>query len=233
MVQLRVSPFYRSLQNSRTALRSASIQQYRHAHESYGGGEGNPKGENPQQQGSNPSAEKEHPGPPPPAEGQGTGGGPTKATESGHNTPENASSNDHGNKNKGNGVDGAQPKILNQGVPAEESEDVKQHNAEYAKRFDRPDTKAGDQDDQKVDPKYWSGRFQSFPTSSFLVFQGVYVDRQSREAVRISSSDMGIDSGGKLKPASKYWRRCLRLLLSLSTLPASLSIIFMVALVPL
>lgn len=159
MVHLRVSPLYRSIQNSRTALRLTSIQQYRHAHESYGGGEGNPKGENPQQQGSNPSAEKEHPGPPPPAEGQGTSGGPTKATESGHNTQENASSGNNGHKKRGNAIDGAQPKILDQGVPAEESEDVKQHNAEYAKRFDRPDTKA-DEEEQKVDAKYWSGRFQ-------------------------------------------------------------------------
>ena len=50
---------------------------------------------------------------------------------------------------------GAQPKILSQNAPVEESEDVKQHNAEYAKRHDR---NAGDHADEKVDPKFWSGR---------------------------------------------------------------------------
>ena len=53
---------------------------------------------------------------------------------------------------------GAQPKILNQSTPTEESEDVKQHNAEYAKRHDRT---GGDHADEKVDPKFWSGRFLS------------------------------------------------------------------------
>lgn len=156
MAYHRVSPLYKSVRLSRTLLNPPSIQQNRFAHESYGGGEGNPKGEAPQQQGSNPSAEKEHPGPPPPTEGQGKGGGPTKATESGHNTEENTSSSSRGR----NAVDGAQPKILNQNAPIEESEDVKQHNAEYAKRHDRTNSTGGDQADQKVDPKFWSGRLQ-------------------------------------------------------------------------
>lgn len=42
-----------------------------YATQSYGGGEGDPKGENPLQQGPNPAADKEHPGPPPPDVGQG------------------------------------------------------------------------------------------------------------------------------------------------------------------
>lgn len=150
MTYLRVSPLYRSVRFSRTLLRPTSIQQYRYAHESYGGGEGNPKGESPQQQGSNPSAEKEHPGPPPPTEGQGTGGGPTKATESGHNTEENSSSGSSSSSSrsgsKENAVDGAQPKILSENGPIEESEDVKQHNAEYAKRHDRTGDTGRDQE---------------------------------------------------------------------------------------
>lgn len=146
MAYLRVSPLYRSGRFSRTLLRPTSSQQYRYATGSYGGGEGNPKGESPQQQGSNPSAEKEHPGPPPPTEGQGTGGGPTKATESGHNTEENASSGSSRGGSKGSTVDGAQPKILSPGAPTEESEDVKQHNAEYAKRPDRTSDTGRDQE---------------------------------------------------------------------------------------
>jgi len=50
----------------------------------YGSGAGDPKGENPQEQGANPSADKEHPGPPPPKVGQNTGGA-TKAGAEGHN----------------------------------------------------------------------------------------------------------------------------------------------------
>lgn len=169
MVYHRVSPLYKSLRLSPTLLRSSPNQQNRFAHESYGGGGGNPKGEAPQEQGSNPSAQQEHPGPPPPAEGQGSGGGPTKATESGHDTKENPSSSS-GDKNKANAVGGAQPKILSQNGPIEESEDVKQHNAEYAKRHDR---NGGDHADEKVDPKFWSGRFLSILTvllnSSFRV----------------------------------------------------------------
>ena len=158
-----MSPFYRAIPFSRTVLRPTSAQQYRSAHESYGGGEGNPKGEAPQQQGANPSAEKEHPGPPPPTQGQGTGGGPTKATKSGHNTEE--SSGNSGNDGE-SAVKDAQPKILSQDSPVEESEDVKQHNADYAKRHDRPGAISGEQADQKVDPKYWSGRSQSFSIAS-------------------------------------------------------------------
>ncbi len=156
MVSLRASPLYRSVRFSRIAVRPAAIrprQQLRYAHESYGGGEGNPTGENPQQQGANPSAEKEHPGPPPPSVGQGTGGGPTKADGSGHNTADHHSASTSGSKGHA-ASGGAQPKILNPDAPAEEGEDVKQHNADNAKRHDRAD---GDQDDQKVDPKYWSG----------------------------------------------------------------------------
>lgn len=160
MAYHRVSPLYKSLRSSPALLRPSPTQPNRFAHESYGGGGGNPKGETPQEQGSNPSAQKEHPGPPPPTEGQGTGGGPTKATGSGHNTKERSSSS--GVENRGRAVDGAQPKILNQNAPVEESEDVKQHNAEYAKRHDR--TSQG-QADEKVDPKFWSGRFLSILTA--------------------------------------------------------------------
>lgn len=160
MVYHRVSPLCKSLRLSPTLLRPSPNQQNRFAHESYGGGGGNPKGENPQEQGSNPSAPKEHPGPPPPTEGQGSGGGPTKATESGHNSKEKPSSSS-GVKSKESAVGGAQPKILNQNAPTEETEDVKQHNAEYAKRHDRT---GGDHADEKVDPKFWSGRCPSILT---------------------------------------------------------------------
>lgn len=65
-----------------------SIGGRRFASQDYGSGAGDPKGENPQAQGANPSADKEHPGPPPPKAGQGSGSTPTKGTSTGHNTSE-------------------------------------------------------------------------------------------------------------------------------------------------
>ncbi|KAI9704504.1 MAG: hypothetical protein M1820_005578 [Bogoriella megaspora] len=143
----------------------------------YGSGTGDPKGENPQSQGANPSADKEHPGPPPPKAGQGTGGGPTKGTSKGHNTDESPSA--AGQKRgfstlrKGGlrGQDelrsketkGAEPKILKDAQPREEeySEDVKRHNREYAASYDKPQSRAEREDAEaggdKVGKGFWSG----------------------------------------------------------------------------
>lgn len=142
------------------AVPFSSTQRRLYAHQSYGGGEGDPKGENPQDQGSNPSAEKEHPGPPPPAEGQGSGGGPTKADETGHNTQENSSSGtgSKDGKTKSPNKSAAQPKILSEGVPTEQSDEVKQHNKEMANRHDRAGTSVGDGEKEKVGKGYWSGK---------------------------------------------------------------------------
>lgn len=163
MNRLVVSPGLRQAFNPRSAIVPLKTlhQHRRYAHQSYGGGEGDPKGEKPQDQGSNPSADKEHPGPPPPTEGQGSGGGPTKANESGHNTNDNASSQGGGSQGGGSkgaaSSSGAQPKILNASVPAEPSDEVKQHNKEMANRHDRAGIQVGNQGDEKVGKGYWSG----------------------------------------------------------------------------
>ena len=131
-----------------------------YAHQSYGGGEGDPKGEDPQSQGSNPSADIEHPGPPPPSVGRGTGGGPTKAHEDGHNTHENDSSN--GSKNSGSQSSkgqGAQPKILSEGTPTELTEDAKKHNAEMETRHDRADKQVDRDGNDTVSKGFWSGKY--------------------------------------------------------------------------
>lgn len=162
MPNLKVSPLLRSLLVPaprpvyRTPATSTTAYQRRYAHESssYGGGEGDPKGESPQEQGSNPSAELEHPGPPPPKVGQGTGGGPTKAHGDGHNTQENASSNGDTKGSSSGGVSsGSQPKILGENN-AEHSEDVKAHNEDMKKRHDRPSNDDGD----NVGKGFWSGK---------------------------------------------------------------------------
>lgn len=170
MPTLRVSPLLRSLAASRQTYRTPaafrSVQQHRaYAHESssYGGGEGDPKGENPQEQGSNPSAELEHPGPPPPKVGQGTGGGPTKADGNGHNTQQNESSGGQskGSSSSSGGVSGSpQPKIMGENNP-EHGEDVKAHNQDMRKRHDRADESAKSGGSEPVDKKFWSGEYTS------------------------------------------------------------------------
>ena len=98
MARLRMTPVFRPITSIRSSPRSLLSPLYTQQHRlyaggsSYGGGEGDPKGENPQDQGSNPSADLEHPGPAPPKVGQGTGGGPTKSGSEGHNTLHNDSS---------------------------------------------------------------------------------------------------------------------------------------------
>lgn len=64
----------------------------------YGDGEGDPRGENPQDQGPSNGTKHnaEHPGPAPPSEGKGTGAGPTK----GGSSPEEASAQSGGARSK-------------------------------------------------------------------------------------------------------------------------------------
>ncbi|MCJ1277426.1 hypothetical protein MMC21_005239 [Puttea exsequens] len=145
----------------RTSVPSAYTQQQRlYAGSNYGGGEGDPKGEDPQSQGPNPSASKEHPGPPPPDVGKGTGGGPTKKGAEGHNTQSSPSNS--GDKSGGSG--GPQPKIHKHDAPEEHhhSDDVKAHNKDLGKRHDRPTERSPDEED-KVDKGFWKGRI---PTSA-------------------------------------------------------------------
>ncbi|KAI9775631.1 MAG: hypothetical protein M1835_005740 [Candelina submexicana] len=138
-------------------------QQRLYAGSSYGGGEGDPKGETPQDQGSNPSADLEHPGPPPVAEGQGSGGGPTKAHASGHNTKANASSSGSGGGESDAGSkgssSGAQPKIHSDSASKEHSEDVQQHNRDMDNRHGRAAADSADEKgtDDRVGKGFWGG----------------------------------------------------------------------------
>ena len=166
MTRFRLAPFFRSTNFTRPSPHSTlhplnASRRRPYAGSNYGGGEGDPKGENPQDQGSNPSAELEHPGPPPPDVGKGSGGGPTKAGAQGHNTQQNASSRGQGSsggdaENKG----GPQPKIHKHSPPADEhhTDDVKKHNEEMKTRHDRPQEKSPDEED-KVDKGFWSGQY--------------------------------------------------------------------------
>lgn len=148
----------------------------------YGGGEGDPVGENPQDQGPSKSSDLEHPGPPPPKVGQGTGTTPTKATSEGHNTGGTSSSGESssssassqqssGGGNGGDKTKGAQPKILDTSPPdaSEQSQDVKQHNKEMENRAEKAPEKTDDpnaSDDQKVDKGFWAGECLVTPSST-------------------------------------------------------------------
>ena len=138
MSRLRTSLIFRPVSAARSTpcpfLPLRPLQQKRHAGQDYGSGQGDPKGENPQDQGSNPSADLEHPGPPPPSVGQGTGGGPTKAHDRGHNSQQKTPSG--GGSSGGSGSD-AKPKIHDSKVPTEESEEVRKHNEDMEKRHGR------------------------------------------------------------------------------------------------
>lgn len=157
MTAFRASSFFRPFTVARSSPRSSSltIQQHRfYASQSYGGGQGDPKGENPQDQGSNPSAELEHPGPPPPDVGKGTGGGPTKKDEGGHNTQENASSGSSKQSGASQSKGGPQPKIHAENSPTEESDDVKAHNEDMGRRHDRANAEV-DAKGETVEKGFW------------------------------------------------------------------------------
>ena len=138
---------------------SESTQQNRfYAQQSYGGGEGDPKGENPQQQGSNPSADLEHPGPPPPDVGKGTGGGPTKAGDKEQSTKQHGASGGTGTSGSKQSSSGAQPKIHSTSAPTEGSEGVKKHNEEFEQRkHGKATNEVDDKGKDNVGKGFWSG----------------------------------------------------------------------------
>ena len=96
----------------------------------------------------------EHPGPPPPDVGKGTGGGPTKGHEGGNNTEQSPSSGSSGQSGASQSSGGPQPKIHSEKVPAEESDDVKAHNEDMAKRHDRANAEV-DNKGHTVEKGFW------------------------------------------------------------------------------
>jgi hypothetical protein len=173
MARLSLASVFRSVNPihtlPRAPLTSIYAQQRRlYPGSSYGGGEGDPKGENPQDQGPNPSADLEHPGPPPPDVGKGTGGGSTQKGSEGRNTEQSSSSG-----GSSGGGDGPQPKIHKPDPPEERthSDDVKAHNADMEKRHDRATEQNPDEDD-RVEKPYWSGE-QSLEFWSMMVSNDV------------------------------------------------------------
>ncbi|THV87253.1 hypothetical protein D6D23_02418 [Aureobasidium pullulans] len=141
--------------------KSFSTMARRMATSDYGSGKGDPKGEDPQAQGANPSADKEHPGPPPPKVGQGSGGA-TKGTSTGNNTDAakqqkksfstmaRRMSEEHPKSTKG-----LKPALNKSDAPAPAEkdlpEDVKKHNKEMDERADQANEKLGEDKSKKGD----------------------------------------------------------------------------------
>ncbi|KAI5276980.1 hypothetical protein E4T47_00076 [Aureobasidium subglaciale] len=149
--------------------KSFSTHARRMTSQGYGDGKGDPRGEKPQEQGANPSADKEHPGPPPPKAGEGSGAA-TKADSKGHitgaakqqkksfSTYARRMSEEHPKSTKG-----LEPK-LNKGTPKPDEkdlpEDVKQHNKEMEERHDQAAVKLGEDKSKKGDKvgkEFWAG----------------------------------------------------------------------------
>lgn len=147
--------------NPHTSLSLSSRRLYASG---YGDGKGDPKGENPEKQGSNPSADLEHPGPPPVAEGQGTGSSPTKGSSKGHSSKPSSSPSSSASKSTSSDSSssrtGAQPKIHDErDGPAAfgtNQEDVDQHNREFENRHGR--AQARDDGKDKVPKEFWKGK---------------------------------------------------------------------------
>jgi hypothetical protein len=131
----------------------------------YGSGKGDPKGENPQEQGANPSADLEHPGPPPPKQGEGSGSGPTKG---GKETSNSGNSSKQSKGTQSTSADKPQPKISNPNPPSEgESAEVREHNKQMDQRAETASNKASskDQEKDKVGKDFWKGKSSCFHLS--------------------------------------------------------------------
>jgi hypothetical protein len=160
----------------RTQRAAFSLTPRSFATSDYGSGKGDPRGENPQDQGANPSADLEHPGPPPPKEGQGSGAGPTKGGKEGGNSGNASEQSKKGKqqqqpqqqqqgqeKSSAQKTDGApQPKIHNpNGPPSKESEseEVREHNRQMDQRTETASNQASNEDvkKDKVPKEFWKG----------------------------------------------------------------------------
>lgn len=132
------------------------------ATQDYGSGDGNPAGENPQQQGKRGREDLEHPGPPAPKVGQNNKTSPDSSSGSSSQSSKDGNQSGASETNKDvKGVKGAQPKILNENPPTEKnaSEEVKQHNREVDQRAERANEQVSNEDAEKdkVPKDFWAG----------------------------------------------------------------------------
>ncbi|CZS90718.1 uncharacterized protein RCO7_06752 [Rhynchosporium graminicola] len=170
-----------------SAARPISSSCARFAAQGYGDGKGDPRGENPQDQGASNDIKHnaEHPGPAPPSEGQGTGAGPTKGGSGGGKSPADASAQSGGSRSKeaketgssptGGEIggrsggkssspeekskNGAAPKLAGDDVPGSDNSKEKQAEVEqHNKEFEQGHDRAPPAAEDKVDKKFWKGK---------------------------------------------------------------------------
>jgi len=155
----------------RTQSAAFSITTRTLATSDYGSGKGDPRGEKPQEQGANPSADLEHPGPPPPKEGQGSGSGPTTGGKEGSNSGNASEQSKKGKqqpqqqqqeKSSSQQNDAPQPKIYNPDGPGSkenESQEVREHNRQMDQRTETASNQASSEDvkKDKVSKDFWKG----------------------------------------------------------------------------
>ncbi|OQO07800.1 hypothetical protein B0A48_06591 [Cryoendolithus antarcticus] len=158
----RSTPALRTLHRTTLQRATFSTTPRSLAGSDYGSGGGDPKGNDPQNQGANPSADLEHPGPPPPAAGKGSGGGPTKGGDA--ESHQSGSGKSVGESDKsGSGKGEPKPRLAASGPPpeAEQSEDVKRHNREVDQRSGKShQSESGSQiEKDKVSSKKFNGDF--------------------------------------------------------------------------
>lgn len=159
----------------RTQRAAFSLTSRAQATSDYGSGKGDPRGENPQEQGANPSADLEHPGPPPPKQGEGSGAGPTKGGKQSSNSGQASEQSKKGEQtqqpqqqqsqqksDQSTNTKGPQPKIHNpDGPPSKESEsqEVKEHNRQMDQRTETASNQASNEEvsKDKVPKEFWKG----------------------------------------------------------------------------
>jgi len=185
-----------------TTTRLATTQLTAHrtyATQDYGSGTGDPKGENPQEQGDNPREDLEHPGPPAPDVGQhrggksgqdtsgtknlGTGGssgssnGGTDASSSGRKGKSATDPGSAGGQSQSNdGANKGKPTKLSAGSPpAEHDEDVKRHNEDLQNRQAQSSGNNDGPEGEKVSEDYWQGvfSFRDFVASFSFSYGGM------------------------------------------------------------
>ncbi|KAK5125676.1 hypothetical protein LTR85_011950 [Meristemomyces frigidus] len=131
----------------------------RAAHQDYGSGDGNPAGENPQDQPKNPKEHMEHPGPEAPSVGKSSGESSSGSSSGGQQ--QGAQKSSSGKEPASKGTQGAQPKILNESPPrdGEAPQDVEDHNREMDNRAEKAHSKvsSNDAEKDKVGKKFWAG----------------------------------------------------------------------------
>ena len=119
----------------------------------------------------NRAVDKEHPGPPPPDTSSGKSSSSkssSKSTSTSHSSQSGGDQNREASSGQDGGQtkDGRKPAIYQPGpAPENQSEEVREHNEEVSRRYERTGNQIGS--DHKVEKDYWKGTLGLFIDTSF------------------------------------------------------------------